>query len=361
MLKPRLKPVTLRRRIAKYVIQYRYASRPAKPALRRRSVANYLSYVLRRRTPLRFCDIAVSYDCNLKCQHCSASRLDQPEGRRMNVRDYQRLGQELVDNGVLAVQLTGGEPLLHPELEEVISALQPSKLFVSLVTNGSRTTRERLRRLQLRGLDNICISLDAWEPTIHDRQRGRPGSHDEALTALETGLDLGLSGMVFHVVTPTNIYSHDLLRLVQYTQRKGVLLVLGWAVPAGNWNGNYEVLLTKEHLLHLESLHERYPHVRTDFETNYFQWGCGAVKEKLYVTSYGDVLPCAFVHIRLGNIFEESLSSIRQRALAVPWFQGYNGRCLAATDPDFLSQHFTKIVAAPKEPITLEEAGLSPA
>lgn len=358
MIKPRIKPVTLRRRLAKVWIQARYATRPGKPRLPLRALANSARAVATGSPPLRFCDLALTYDCTMGCAHCSAARLKIPGRRPMTVDDYRRLGRELVRNGVVAVQLTGGEPLLRPDLEQIIAALGPADLFVSVVTNSSLTSRARLERLHAAGLDNICVSLDDWDARAHDRSRGAPGNHDRALAALDQGLEVGLNGMVFHVVTHQNVRSTGLQRLIEHTGSRGVLLVLGWAVPAGNWNANREVLLDDADLLFLESLHERHPHVRTDFETNYFRWGCGAVKEKLYVTAYGDVMPCAFVHIGLGNVFEESLATIRARAMKVDWFRQYNGRCLAATDREFIDTHLTKVFDADHEPITLREAGL---
>ncbi len=128
-------------------------------------------------------------------------------------------------------------------------------------------------------------------------------------------------------------------------------------MPAGSWNANRSILLSDADLAELESVHEQFPHVRTDFETNYFRWGCGAGKEKVYVTSYGDVMPCAFVHIKLGNIFERSLVDIQARAMRLSWFREYNGRCLAAADREFIDKHLSRVFAADHEPITLREAG----
>jgi MoaA/NifB/PqqE/SkfB family radical SAM enzyme len=358
MIKPRLKPVTLRRRLAKYLIQARYSARPGKPLLRLRALGNYARVLATGKPRLRFCDLALTYDCTMSCAHCSASKLEDSQRPVMTVADYAELGRELVENGVVAVQLTGGEPFLRADLEEIIRALGPERLFISVVTNSSLATKQRLESLCRAGLDNLCVSIDDWDACSHDLGRGRPGNHAKALEVLDQALELGLTGMVFHVVTHQNIRSAGLQRLIEHTKRRGVLLVIGWAVPAGNWNANTDVLLTDEDLLYLESIHERYPHVRTDFETNYLDWGCGAGKEKLYITAYGDVMPCAFVHISFGNIFEESLADIRRRAMKIDWFRHYNGRCLAATDREFIDEHLTRVFESAHEPISLAQAGL---
>jgi len=67
--------------------------------------------------------------------------------------------------------------------------------------------------------------------------------------------------------------------------------------------------------------------------------GCGAVKEILYFTPYGDVLACPFLHFSLGNVFEEDLDTIQRRALRNPYFALYYPVCLAAEHRDFIERY----------------------
>ena len=79
--------------------------------------------------------------------------------------------------------------------------------------------------------------------------------------------------------------------------------------------------------------------------------GCGAVKEILYLTPYGDVLPCPFLHISLGNALEESVKVIRQRALQNPYFAVYYQKCLASTDEEFIERYLSKTFEADQLPL----------
>jgi hypothetical protein len=81
------------------------------------------------------------------------------------------------------------------------------------------------------------------------------------------------------------------------------------------------------------------------------------VKEKLYVTSYGDVVPCDFLHVGLGNVFRSSIADIRRHALAVDWFREYNALCLACNDRDFQARHLRRMFEARRDPVPLEDAG----
>lgn len=351
------KKITLSRIWARYYYSFKYGFSLRKPRLLFRIIYNYLYLLFFKKPLLRYVDLAVTLNCNLNCIHCSASRMLTPGERTMNNEDYAKLSQQLVHNGVLIIQLTGGEPLFRPGIEELIKALNPSRFFLSMGTNTSFLNPERAQLLKKIGVDNLCISIDDWDSEEHDRWRGVEGIHAHAIQAIEWALAAGLNVMVFTVATHQNVRSENFLKLVDFTGNKKILLLVGWAVPTGNWNGNEDVLLTPDDLEYLEEIHERHLHVRTDFESNYTSWGCGAVKEKLYITPYGDVIPCAFVHIKFGNIFEESLESIRERALKIPWFGNYNPLCLAANDRQFQKDHLSRIFEAKHEPISIKEAG----
>lgn len=357
MTEKRHKRITLNRRIARYSGSLKYLFRKKKPIVILRTLYNYIYYIFTGKPRLRYVDLAVSYSCNLNCIHCSASYLEDKLRREMSVEDYKLLSRQLIKNGVLVIQLTGGEPLLRPDLEDIIKALNPSRFFISVGTNSTLVTWERLKSLKKAGLDNFCISIDDWSPQEHDRWRKQEGSYSQAKKVLDMVLELGFTAMVFTVATHQNIRSKNFINLIEYTKKRNVLLLIGWAVPVGNWNANRDVLLTKDDLMYLESIHEKYLHVRTDFESNYFHFGCGAVKEKLNITPYGDVMPCVFVHINLGNIFEKPLEEIRKDTMKITWFRRYNPLCLAANDKEFRSQHMSKIFVSNKGPISLDEAG----
>jgi len=359
LIKRRTRRVTLARRLGRYLVARRYASTSRKPVVMLRALRNHLHLLFTGESRLRSVSLAVSYRCNLSCIHCSAAKFMDRGKEDIAVEDFARLGDELAKNGAYIIQLTGGEPLLRKDLEDIVRALDPSRFYVSINTNTMLVTAERLCSLRAAGVDNIAISIDAWDADEHERFRRKKGIHAQSVKVLDMILDAGLSVMVFAVVTHQNVRSQAFINLCEFTRNKGVVLVAGWAVPCGNWNGNDEVLLTADDLEYLETIHEKYLHVRTDFEANYHHWGCPAVKEKLYVTSYGDVVPCDFLHVGLGNIFRNSIAEIRANALKVDWFREYNALCLACNDRDFQALHLTKMFAAKKDPVPLEEAGFS--
>lgn len=355
-IKRRTRRVTLGRRVGRYAMSRRYASFSRKPKVVLRALRNHARLLFTGEARLRSVSLSVSYKCNLNCIHCSAAKFRDRGRKDMGVEDFRRLGNELAENGAYIIQFTGGEPLLRKDLEDLVAALDPSRFYISVNTNTTLVTPERLRRLRQAGVDNLAISIDAWDEAEHERFRKRKGIHLQSVKVLDMILEAGLSAMVFSVVTHQNVRTPGFVDLCEYTKEKGVILVAGWAVPCGNWEGNDEVLLTPDDLEYLETIHEKYLHVRTDFDANYHHWGCPAVKEKLYITSYGDVVPCDFLHVGLGNVFRSSIADIRRNALQVDWFREYNALCLACNDRDFQELHLKKMLAAKKDPVALEEA-----
>ena len=133
-----------------------------------------------------------------------------------------------------------------------------------------------------------------------------------------------------------NLHSEDRAKVEALSKKYDTLLNYNLAVPIGFWKGSFDALITREDRKHLNKLMEAYPKSKTDFETNYFVNGCGAIKEKLYINAYGEVMPCPFIQVSFGNIMEEEVETIRDTAFQYKYFKEYEPMCLAAEDKDFI-------------------------
>ena len=67
--------------------------------------------------------------------------------------------------------------------------------------------------------------------------------------------------------------------------------------------------------------------------------GCIAVKRMVSVTKYGDIMPCPYMHVSLGNFFKEPLKDILERGMKNKWFGRYVGTCPAAQSRDFIDKY----------------------
>jgi 12,18-didecarboxysiroheme deacetylase len=133
----------------------------------------------------------VTRACNLKCLHCYAKATFGPAPDELTREEGLALLREFKDFGVPVVLFSGGEPLMRPDLMELVKFTVDSGMRAVISTNGTLITPEVARRLKDLGLSYVGISLDGTEST-HDRFRGQPGSFAAAMAAVRNCQGVGL-------------------------------------------------------------------------------------------------------------------------------------------------------------------------
>ena len=99
--------------------------------------------------------------CNLSCLYCNEyDDFSQPVPTTEMLRRIDHLARL----GALCVHLSGGEPLLHPDFDEIIRRIRQHDMFAGVLTNGYLLNVERIQRLNRAGLDNLQISIDNVTP-----------------------------------------------------------------------------------------------------------------------------------------------------------------------------------------------------
>jgi MoaA/NifB/PqqE/SkfB family radical SAM enzyme len=297
----------------------------------------------KRGIPTPIIDIAYDYVCNLKCKHCTASRFKKDSERTLNPYELIHLSNQADELGLCQFCISGGEPLLFKDLEQVIFALQPDKFHLTMSTNGYLLTFDKAKQLKLWGLDKVKISLDSFNDNDHDDNRNCSGSYDKAMDAMFNAKHAGLSVVIQTVVTHQNCQSQQLIDMANFATKAGFTIDVLIARPTGRWENNFNVLINKKDSQYLRDLNQTYPVIHRDTFPSYgMDKGCGAVKACLHITQYGDVLPCVFIHIGIGNIFKEPLRDIINHGMQIKQFSDYNPRCLSGEDTNFIDSYLKK-------------------
>jgi MoaA/NifB/PqqE/SkfB family radical SAM enzyme len=132
-------------------------------------------------------NLEVTRRCNVRCGFCDYWKEKGPERR---LEDYAPIVRHL---NPLHLTITGGEPLLRPDLENIIGRIreQTSFVYLNVITNGSLLSVERARSLWDAGLNQLSVSLD-FPDERHEQQRGKPGLWQHLRQLLP---QLGTSGM----------------------------------------------------------------------------------------------------------------------------------------------------------------------
>ena len=121
------------------------------------------------------------YTCNFKCEHCSVKRFQgKKEGRYFTIPDVRELSRQADEMGLAHIVITGGEPLVFPDFDDLVKAIDPQKFYITSDTNGWLLDDKRAKHLKNIGLDKIQLSLDSLSAAGHDEFRHKTGSHEKA-------------------------------------------------------------------------------------------------------------------------------------------------------------------------------------
>jgi sulfatase maturation enzyme AslB (radical SAM superfamily) len=133
------------------------------------------------------------YLCNFDCEHCCIDKFYVPKtwekasGRRkFELEDVRRLSKEADEYGLANFVITGGEPLLLKEFDQLVEAIDPSKFFIACDSNAWFLDRKRVKHLKSIGVDKMQLSLDGVDAESHDKTRVL-GSSDESNRRVQRG------------------------------------------------------------------------------------------------------------------------------------------------------------------------------
>ncbi|MDY6782329.1 MAG: radical SAM protein [Cyanobacteriota bacterium] len=127
--------------------------------------------------------IKIVWACNLRCGMCNhwRDRVESP----LDLDFYKTLVNELAELGCQKIHLTGGEPTLRPNLEEIIAHIRDRGIRPTMTTNATLIDGDRAYSLTQAGLRKVNISIDSPYPDIHDKIRGIPGAWTKATAGFQ--------------------------------------------------------------------------------------------------------------------------------------------------------------------------------
>jgi len=283
------------------------------------------------------------YMCNFRCQHCSVKRFQgKKDGRRFTIADVKELARQADEMGLAHIVITGGEPLIFPDFDDIVKAIDPQKFYITSDTNGWFLDKERAKHLKSIGVDKIQLSFDSLSMEEHDKFRQTIGSHKRCLRAIDAAIDAGLNIIVQTVVWKQRVRSQELIDFVEFLNAKGVGVFVTYAKPVGSWEGNFDVLVDRDDMNYIKKLEKKY-NIFTHLTPGYgLNLGCIAVKRMVSITKYGDVMPCPYIHTSIGNFFKEPLKKIIERGMKIKYFGKYVDTCLIAEDRQFINDYVVK-------------------
>ena len=299
-------------------------------------------------TKTRGIDLNFNNACNLRCKYCFTN---SPKGDHVKeYLDYEaikNLADQADELGYFEFDLQGGELLLQPEkLFKVLEAIQPERFYLYLTTNGYYLDDKMAKKLAEYKVIRVSVSIDSMDEKIHDEIRGRKDSWRRAIEALEHVKNNGMDPYLNITVGRYNAKTDHLKQLLDYSKQKKYRTLLNVAVPAGMWQNMDDIICNDEDRIFLRKIRKEYKNlvrnIWNPFDKNHEKiLGCTTVN-RLYITPIGDVLVCPYVHIKIGNIFNQKLKDIVNHGFSIKYFRNHSDLCLAGEDKNFINKFMTK-------------------
>ena len=151
--------------------------------------------------PLPFAMLAeITHRCPLRCVYCSNPlKLTHPQNE-LPATHWLRIFEEARALGVVQLHLSGGEPLVRPDLEVLVRRARELDFYINLITSGANLTPARAQALAAAGLDNVQLSLQAATLDLNNALGGRrsfEGKQRAAAAVREAGMAFGMN-VVLH-------------------------------------------------------------------------------------------------------------------------------------------------------------------
>lgn len=277
-----------------------------------------------------------THRCNLKCAHCY---LDAQKAlpNELDTGEAKRLVEELADAGVVIIAFSGGEPLMRKDFFEVAEHARKNGIYVALATNGTLITPEVAAMIQGAGIEYVEISVDGRDAESHDAIRGIPGAFDRTIEGIRNAVAAGFYTCMATTVTRANYHQvPDIYGLasdlgvnrfmcfnfiptgrglgmtdqdISPEERRDLIRYLMARTREG---GGPEALTTAPQIasLALESetgvpVGHFYSGEAMEGRTGLladFIGGCGAGRLYCSIEPQGDLQPCVFLPITVGNV-----------------------------------------------------------
>ena len=292
--------------------------------------------------------------CNLRCAHCY---MDAGQRRSGDDNELSRadLGALLADIARRApsaiVVLTGGEPLMHSDIDHIIASGAEAGLRMVLGTNGLLLDESRIKKMKSAGLQGVGISIDSVHADMHDAFRGVSGAFEKSCRAVRLCRSNGLHVQIHFTVTRSN--HKQVAQIATFGIELGASIInYFFLVCVGRGKSEIDLPpdLYEESLREIARLQRDTPGVmvqarcaphfkRVLYEDDpnslftraggYDGGGCIAATHYCRISPTGEMTPCPYIETSAGNVRDRSFWDIWDNA---PLFQSFRspileGRC----------------------------------
>jgi heme b synthase len=307
---------------------------------------------------LRLVAWEITRNCNLNCVHCRAAATRGPYTGELDTPTCLSLLDEIAATGRPIVILTGGEPLLRPDIFQVARYGTDKGLRMVMAPNGTLITADKATQMAAAGIQRISISLDGASAEVHDRFRGVPGAFEGALQGISRAKDAGIAFQINTTVTKANLdqipqimalaeslgaVAHHIFLLVPTGRGK---YILDQGISAEQYEATLNWFYDQRDKTRLQLKATCAPHyyrilrqrAKSEGKTVTFEThgldavtrGCLGGTGFCFISHQGVVQPCGFLHVQAGNVTHTPFADIWQNSpvfQSLRDFKALKGKC----------------------------------
>jgi radical SAM protein with 4Fe4S-binding SPASM domain len=290
-----------------------------------------------------------TYKCNLKCKHCY-SESGNVSKNELSTEEAINVVDQIADFGATSLAFSGGEPLMRKDFFEVARHAVEAGLYVSLATNGTLLNSENVQKLKDIGVHYVEVSLDGANAKTHDFFRGQTGAFELTLQGLKNCLNKDICTCIAVTATKNNLT--EIPAVLEMSEKMGIdRFTLFNFIPTGRGKEIVEAdpspqereellyylnkQLSEEHKIAILSTTPQLARVALQCQSPTqkdlimplahmeaakiskraraladFIGGCGAGRFYCAISPEGNVQPCVFMPLVVGNLKTEKLEDI---------------------------------------------------
>jgi len=178
---------------------------------------------VKKEYPLRQIYFYLTEGCNLGCRHCWLSPGLQNEKNvypSLSLDVFNSILEQAISLGLKGVKLTGGEPLMHPGITEILKIIYNHELTLAIETNGVLCTTELAKEITNGKNAFVSVSIDGTDARTHEWIRGIKGCFNAALEGIKNLVNVGIKPQIIMTVMRSN--STQLEKMVRMAESLGV-------------------------------------------------------------------------------------------------------------------------------------------
>ncbi len=290
--------------------------------------------------------------CNLRCKHCYANATPYPAPDELTLEEKYNVVDQLDEAGVAAISFSGGEPLTNKDFWKVARYASTKGFYLTIATNGTLISEKVAQKLKEVGIRYAEISLDGPNPEVHDEFRGVKGAFNAAIRGIKNAKAVGLSVGIATTATHENLDTiPEMIKLAR--ELKVDRFIVFNFIPTGRGRDIISEDLTPEEReellkylykewqkgdLQIFSTCPAYSRISLTMTeaqqsgkvspTHFaemelpaefggaakalteFIGGCGAGRIYCSIEHNGDIQPCVFIPVKVGNVIKDGFVNV---------------------------------------------------